>query len=340
MAVRFVDSYRSMQEEYVRARYAGENRGSIEIAIANMEKYFPQVSKEEIKKCIYDDPVFNEMMSTIQKGFREWYDFECEEVLLNHNYQKKLNSYVYNDTVNPVFIHIDQLLESIIFCFMLSVLKWGKNLQSGMQEGDFFTYILFILNELCVRGELPSEDAKEQLMKKVGDDQQIIGISSDCYWAIMFFNAAHEIAHIYQMYTDYEYWKKHPKEAEFNADEIAYDILLKTIISKEGGNLIIPEYTYLSPIMYMELFKLYYYTDFVLYDEKCDSNTHPMLDERTKRMFSILEREIYQLDTEQGNAVYACFQEVYELFLKKLDDYNRNGKLEPIINRELRQDRK
>ena len=77
MAVRFVDSYRSMQEEYVRARYAGENRGSIEIAIANMEKYFPQVSKEEIKKCIYDDPVFNEMMSTIQKGFREWYDFEC-----------------------------------------------------------------------------------------------------------------------------------------------------------------------------------------------------------------------------------------------------------------------
>lgn len=340
MAVRFVDLYRSMQEEYVRARYAGENRRSIEIAIANMDKYFSHVSKEEIERHIYDNPIFNEMMNSIKKGFKEWYDFECEEILLNHNFQKSLNSYVYNDTVNPVFIHIDQLLESIILCFMLSILKWGKNLQAGRHEDDFFTYILFVINELCILGELPSEEAKEQLMKKVEDDKQVHDVASDFHWAIMFFNAAHEIAHIYQMHADYEYWKKHPKEAEFNADEIAYDILLKTIICKEGEELIIPEYAYLSPIIYMDLFNLYYYTDFVLYDEKYYSETHPVPNERKERLFSIVERDIYQFDTEQGNAVYDCFLDVCDLYEEKLDKYHKDGRLEQIIKRELRLNRK
>ena len=90
----------------------------------------------------------------------------------------------------------------------------------------------------------------------------------------------------------------------------------------------------------MEFFKLYYYVDFVLYDEKYDSDTHPMFDERMERLFSIVERDIYQFDTEQGNAVYACFQEVYELFVKKMDKYSRDGKLEIIIKRELREKRK
>lgn len=339
MEVPFKEYNMVSPDPYRMVRYAGTDQSVFDLVDVNMKCFFPEISKDEYEKYICKDPVFHKMLGTVQKAFRKWYDFDCTGVLLNHNYQRSFNSYVYLDKMNPSFIHIDQLLESIILSFMFITLKWAKDMENHEKETGYFSYLIFLMNELCIFGELPAEDAKAAMMEKMAGDQQIMNLAADCHWGIMMFTAAHEIAHAYQMYTDTDYWKGHLKDAEFNADTIAYDIFLKCIMENPEPDFVMEEYTYLAPMMYMDFFNLYYYTDFILYGTKYCSQTHPTPDERKDALFSILEQEIYQLNTEEGNTVYQWFCMVYDLYTEKLPEYKENGKLDGIIHTERRKRR-
>lgn len=225
-----------------------------EVAFLSVNKFFPGIqTKKECEEQIYKEPIFEEMLQMVRYGFRKWYDFDCSEVLLNHNYQRSFNSYAYIDKENPVFIHIDQLLESVLFAF----------------------------------------------------------------------NAAHEIAHVYQMSKEAQYWNEHKKQAEYSADEIAYDILLRLIIDKYGNNLIFEEYVYLAPMMRMDFFDIYYNVDNILYGKIYNSQTRPTPKQRKEALFSVVDREVYQLNIEDGNAVYDSFCMVYDDFLDKLETYRK-----------------
>lgn len=79
-----------------------------------------------------------------------------------------------------------------------------------------------------------------------------MNLASDCHWAIIVFAVVHEIAHAYQINTYSDYWRKHLKEVEFNADAIAYDILLRLIMDKQERDLVVEQYTYLAPMMYVD----------------------------------------------------------------------------------------
>lgn len=132
---------------------------------------------------------------------------------------------------------------------------------------------------------------------------------------------------------------KKPKESEFDADAIAYDILLRLIMDGQGKNLIMQEYAYLASMMYMDFFNLYYYTDYTLYGTRHSSQAHPSPDECKAALFAIAGREICQLNTEEGNVVYQWFCWVYDMFMEKLPGYKRKGKLDGIIHYELRKKR-
>lgn len=339
MTIPFIEYYMLHPDPYMDARNAGTNQERADLADVNMKRFFPEISKEEYRDYVGDNWVFNEMLDLVKCAFQRWYNFDCTEIFLNNNYQRDFNSYAYIDSYNPVFIHVDQLLEVIILNFMFSTLKWAKELGNDSKGNDFFAYMIFLMNELCIFGQLPAEDAKCAIMEKVAEDQQIMNLASDCHWAIMVFTVAHEIAHAYQMCENPSYWEKNPKAAEFNADAIAYDILLRIIIDNQKGNLLLEEYTYLAPMMYMDFFNLYYYTDYTLYGVEYKSQTHPTPNERKDVLFTIVEQDVYQLNTEEGNAVYGWFCEVYDLFTEKLLVYKESGRLDDIIHSELRNQR-
>lgn len=335
----FIEYYMLPPDPYVMTRSAGTDQRNCDLLAANMKRFFPEISKEEYENYVGDNQIFYEMLDIVRRSFQTWYSYDCTDIFLNNNYQKSFNSYAYVDRINPTFIHVDQLLETIILNFLLVVLKWAKELENNADGKSYFKYLIYLLNELCIFGELPSEGAKAVLMEKLADDSQIINLASDCHWGIMVFTVAHEIAHAYQMDTNPEYWEGHPKESEFDADAIAYDILLRLITDGQGKNLIIQEYAYLAPMMYMDFFNLYYYTDYILYGTMYSSQTHPTPDERKAVLFTIVEREIYQLDTVEGNVVYQWFCWVYDMFMEKLPEYKRKGKLDSIIHDELRKKR-
>ena len=70
-----------------------------------------------------------------------------------------------------------------------------------------------------------------------------------------------------------------------------------------------------------------------------EHQTHPSPDERKAALFAIAGREIYQLNTEEGNVVYQWFCWLYDMFMEKLPEYKRKGKLDGIIHYELRKKR-
>lgn len=314
-------------------RNAGVDERRIELAENNMLKFFPYVNKEEYEKYIIDDPHFDEMLELVRYGFIKWYNWDPGKIDVNHNFQHSINSYAYVDERFPMFIHVDQLLESVVLWFMLNMLKWSKEYDNNGDEHSYFVDLLYLLNEVALRGELPDEAGKTSFMSKVVADSQIQNLAVDCHWAMLVFTAGHEVAHLYQMNTDRVYWEKNKKEAEFNADKIGYDILLRLIMEKQNQNLEMEEYTYLAPMMYMDMFEMVYYTSYILYGKEPFYGDHPSPEERKGAMFELVEQELYQFDTVKGNVVYQWFCLVYDRYQTKLPEYKEAGRLDRIIRK-------
>lgn len=96
---------------------------------------------------------------------------------------------------------------------------------------------------------------------------------------------------------------------------------MKIIIdcSRKGEvNRIIEDYAYLSPVMYMQYFNLFYYTDRVLYNRMIMTNTHPLPNERICHLFAIANDDKYDFDTENGNHLYAGFLDAYDEYRTQL----------------------
>lgn len=138
-----------------------------------------------------------------------------------------------------------------------------------------------------------------------------------------------------------KYAKKNRAKEEFDADAIAYHIILKIIMEKEENNGILEDYTYLAPMMYMDFFDLYFYTDRVLYKIKYyDDKTHPAVTARKNQLFGIVDKPEYDFNTVEGNHLYGGFLDVYDEFKTQLLLKMERGKLDKILRTEQREVRR
>ena len=70
--------------------------------------------------------------------------------------------------------------------------------------------------------------------------------------------------------------EKEMRQEEYDADAIAYDIILRMIMDSCGRdreNKILEEYTYMAPVIFMDYIDLIYYTDYVLYGACVEQGT-------------------------------------------------------------------
>lgn len=256
---------------------------------------------------------------------------------MSNLYQNTINSYIYNDKVNPAFIHIDELFESTVMGFLLAMFKWSKDFGDLEIYGECFKYVLFLMNDVCIFGEMQGMDANHALMDTVNGDIQILQLAEDCYWTIVVFSLAHEIAHAYLAGIGKKYTEKHPEKEEYDADMIAYHIVLKIIMEEKGTGAVLEEYTYLAPMIYMDFFDLYYYTDRVLYKTVFHDWQHPSPVKRKNRLFAVADKVEYDFDTVDGNHLYSGFLDVYDEFKDQLLLKMERGKLDKIVWTEKRE---
>ena len=225
--------------------------------------------------------------------------------------------------------------------------KWTKEFDNLETYGFGFIHALYTLNDVSILGRLPDANASETLLRAVNGDLQVINLAEDCYWTITAFNFAHELAHIYLNHDKKgglrRQTKKQSHQEEFQADAIAYDIVLKMIIDgkrQSRNERLLEEYTFLAPVMFMDYVDLIYYTDRVLYQAYIGTETHPEIQKRKESIFKIPYEDIYELDTEEGNRLYNGFLDVYDEYRTQLLMKKQLGKLESIIDPERKREKR
>ena len=271
------------------------------------------------------------MLALVKDFFGKEFGYAAENVELNNLYQRTVNSYIYNDGKKPAVVHIDELFESTMMAFFLAMFKWSKDFADLGVYGNCYRYVLYLMNDVCILGEMQGEDAVRAMMEMIAGDLQILQLAEDCYWTVLAFSMAHEVAHAYIAAIGRKYSKRHPEREEFDADEIAYHIVLKIIMSGESRGIVLEPYTYLAPMMYMDFFDLIYYTDRILYKTYLYNSTHPTLKKRKGWLFRIVDREEYELDTREGNYLYRGFNVVYKEYKVQTILKMERGKLQKIL---------
>lgn len=299
--------------------------------------YFSEYFTEEQLQANMQRYNLENMLAIVKDYFLKEYGYAANNIELNNRYQRTINSYIYNDEKNPAVVHIDELFESTIMAFFLVMFKWSKDFDNLEAYGNCYLYVLFLMNDVSILGEMQGEDANRELLEMVADDLQILQLAEDCYWTVLAFSLAHEAAHAYLANIGKKYTKEHPEKEEFDADEIAYHIVLKIIMDKEARGIVLEPYTYLAPMMYMDFFDMVYYTDRILYKTFFYNDTHPTLKKRKGWLFAIVDRDEYILDTREGNYLYRGFNEVYKEYKIQTILKMEKGKLTKILRTRQRE---
>lgn len=331
----FIEKF-MVPQMYELFKFGGSSVKDDERGIQRMQQYFSGLFTESQLRENMERYNLQKMFEIVKQSFKEEYGYHGDKITLSNRYQQTINSYIYDDKSHPAFIHIDELFESTVIAFLLSMFKWSKDFDDLEVYGECFRYVLFLLNDVCIFGEIQGIEANDALLKLVSGDLQILQLAEDCYWTIVIFTLAHEIAHAYLASIGKTYSEQHPEKEEFDADMIAYHIVLKIIMNKNKGRGLLEEYTYLAPMMYMDFFDLYYYTDRVLYKSRFFDSKHPGVTDRKKRLFSVVNKEEYDFDTVDGNHLYNGFLDVYDEYKDQLLLKMERGKLGKIIHSERR----
>ena len=302
-----------------------------------MLDYFSENFTEEQLQANMQRYNLKNMLAIVKDYFLKEYGYVANNIELNNRYQRTINSYIYNDEKNPAVVHIDELFESTMMAFFLAMFKWSKDFDNLEVYGNCYLYLLFLMNDVSILGEMQGEDANRELLEMVAGDLQILQLAEDCYWTVLAFSLAHEVAHAYLANIGKKYTKEHPEKEEFDADEIAYHIVLKIIMDKEARGIVLEPYTYLAPMMYMDFFDMVYYTDRILYKTFFYNDTHPALKKRKGWLFAIVDRDEYILDTREGNYLYRGFNEVYKEYKIQTILKMEKGKLTKILRTRQRE---
>lgn len=317
-------------------RFGGSSIKDDKMGMQRMLQNFSEFFTEEQLRKNMEKYNLQRMFGVVKAYFKKEYGYEGDSIILSNRYQNTINSYIYNDQENPAFIHIDELFESTVIAFLLAMFKWSKDFGNLEIYGRCFRYILFLMNEVCIFGEMQGMDANDALLHLLSGDIQILQLAEDCYWTIAVFSLAHELAHAYLAHTGKQYSWQHPEKEEYDADMIAYHIVLKIMMEQEEENRILEKYTYLAPMMYMDFFDLYYYTDRVLYKSRFFDPQHLWPVDRKKRLFAIVNKDEYDFDTVDGNHIYSGFLDVYDEYKDQILLKMERGKLDKIIHMERR----
>lgn len=329
---------------YRRMKESGTIVQDIDGGIARYLKYFGKGTDYDQIASAYQEKNINTLLDDICTEFSLLYQYEVDGVELINRYQKGICVSAYTSQIHPA-VYVDELFESTVTSFLLISFLWAEFEDNEDIWGFAFSYMLYIFHEQCILGEMVSESSLEELLRIVSEmDAHLVELVTDCYWAILTFALSHELAHLYfnkggrKSETD-----RQIRREEYDADRIAYDMVLRMIMrdaKKPEKERTLYEHSYLAPMMLMEYFDLFYYTDRVLYKQWVEDRSHPMPMRRKNQLFGIAYRPEYEFNTEEGNALYHGLLDVTDKYYKpNLLMKMEKGKLAPVLDRNRRAER-
>lgn len=224
----------------------------------------------------------------------------------------------------------DEIFASSIMSFIYSIFAIMIFPDDSIVFENCFKNIIVALDLQGRHLKLGTYDAEKHL-KTLKMPDNIKHIASDIYYSIWAFQVAHEIYHIICGE------EKNSITQEIEADKYGYSILIKLIEEQKCSRIMencrcFYEYTYLSPVILFEYYKLY---DF--WKELCGLKIktdilHPSNEQRENMIFSLFEEVIPDdLNTEEGNAIIASFLDALDYIIENIKIKAKAGKLDSII---------
>lgn len=174
-------------------------------------------------------------------------------------------------------------------------------------------------------------------MDKYKDNVKLLNVVMDIYWSIITFLILHELSHIYlNRESSNVVDAKLLRKQEYESDELAYKNLLNLIYNRKNIKMnyniadIFEEYTYLSPLIFVDLVDLVKYVSGEIDNERYVSE-YPSQIHRKENLLNIFDKWENDIDTEEGNAIYYWFIiTIIEKFKNNLYNANEFGKLNKI----------
>lgn len=151
--------------DYILHRSGNKSVQNDKTGIQRMLQNFNGAFTEEQLRENMEKYNLTKMFELVKKYFKREYDYEDDSIILSNNYQQSINSYLYDDQVNPIFIHVDELLESTMIAFLAAAFKWSKEFENLEVYGECFKYVLFLLNDVCIFGKMQGVEANNVLLK-------------------------------------------------------------------------------------------------------------------------------------------------------------------------------
>ena len=145
----FLEKFMLPPDDYEIFKFGGSSLKDEKRGIKTMLKYFSSYFTEEQLKENMASYNLQTMFDIVKKYFAREYGYTGAEIELSNIYQNSINSYIYNDRINPVFVHIDELFESTVMGFLLAMFKWSKDFENLEIYGECFKYVLFFIFFCC-----------------------------------------------------------------------------------------------------------------------------------------------------------------------------------------------
>lgn len=228
----------------------------------------------------------------------------------------------YNNDNNTNIILYDELFDVFLLEILIVIFYWAENTENVKIENDCYNHLVNVLNIFCINRNMGNVDFKVNFTKFNSDG--MINLTMDCYWAIWTFIMAHEIGHIF-----FGHGKAHinTEIKEYQADNFSYNLLLKFIenqskkVKKDGYSNgredieVYEEYTYLAPIILLDIFDLTDYYRCINGQEK----QYKWLKERKEKLFNLIDNYDIQIDTYYGEELYINFINIINKFKEKME---------------------
>ena len=109
----FIEKY-MVPQLYDLFKFGGDTVKDDERGIKRMLQYFPDFFTEEQLRNNMQHFNLPKMFEVVKQYFEKEYGYKVDDITLSNRYQHTINSYIYDDKENPVFIHIDKLFESTV----------------------------------------------------------------------------------------------------------------------------------------------------------------------------------------------------------------------------------
>ncbi len=272
---------------------------------------------------------------------------------------------------NPTFIE-DQLLKLILelnhipikpeymnlYIYKMSVESISNGKEDGILVDELFVYTIqsffFTVFSLanddsnlnfdrCFKNFIVTLDLQGRRKKIGGYDRMafnemmcmplnVLNLACDAYWCALTFIIGHELYHLTHKN------EKHSLEDEINADHFGYRILISMIEFQKVNRIpqelqVFSENQYLSPIIFLEYFRLY--EEFQML---CNVNAQESSSFSPKLRENLITEAYFEeipesFNTEEGNDLLNNILDAIDKLEEQLIIKFKNGKLDFIINK-------